>query len=611
MSSHIMTNVAESHKLIHQQVYACVDLDNQILRGETTLTFLATSDVIALPEEPPSSSSFPSSPSSPSTSVPLVRLNCRDQLAIASTHVNDTPAEWVHADPLVTIVSPDAESRDAFAFVDELHAHSEAAQLGGLVISIPAAVLPLASGQEYTVRVAFALVAPRVADTEVDELSGPSLCGVTFVGKQGGGPQPTLADVPPHMFTHGFGGDACAWFPCRDDPAVRCTWDIYLAVQPGLTAVGCGVLYKQGPTPDKRHVVFHYKVEQYTPAAFIGCAVGPFELVSTGGGGGGGGGGSGSGSGSGSGGAGGGGGSSAVSSSNELPLMAYVLPGLEHLVESTVATYSTCVSTVNSVLTGARDRFHDIVPKHHIVFVAEAYSPLQSYATLSIMDTSLLVSPRVIEPTLKTRAVLMESVARQLFTHLVTPPQLQDVWLQEGLVGWLCHEFDIATLGVNEARWLASERLRRVCERDHNQLPLWTDERNHAVEYASEFVRDKATLVLCLIQHSVGLDHLREVLSVIITRAVAAAKDGDAGSLLSTRDFFDIIQQDTNQDLHHVFDTYVRNPGVARLHCKWNYRHNKGHGEGGRGMRLFHLEITQPEGQAVFIDQLTVSSNAS
>lgn len=84
---------------------------------------------------------------------------------------------------------------------------------------------------------------------------------------------------PAHMFSIGYLGDTRAWFPCMDDWRMKCKWSIRLAVAPSLVAVSCGQLKEQGLTPDKHHMVFHYIVNEPTPACYIGLAVGPFEAL--------------------------------------------------------------------------------------------------------------------------------------------------------------------------------------------------------------------------------------------------------------------------------------------------------------------------------------------
>jgi len=64
-----------------------------------------------------------------------------------------------------------------------------------------------------------------------------------------------------------------------DDWRMKCKWSIRLAVAPSLVAVSCGQLKEQGLTPDKHHMVFHYIVNEPTPACYIGLAVGPFEAL--------------------------------------------------------------------------------------------------------------------------------------------------------------------------------------------------------------------------------------------------------------------------------------------------------------------------------------------
>ncbi|KAA0201894.1 hypothetical protein HAZT_HAZT004891 [Hyalella azteca] len=92
------------------------------------------------------------------------------------------------------------------------------------------------------------------------------------------------------------------------------------------------------------------------------------------------------------------------------------------------------------------------------VYVDEAYSDLQSYATMSVVSQNLLCSSRIIDQVYETREVIVLSVARQFFGCFLTRYSWSDSWLCEGVARYLTGLYLKKYFGFNHYKhWIHSE----------------------------------------------------------------------------------------------------------------------------------------------------------
>lgn len=81
------------------------------------------------------------------------------------------------------------------------------------------------------------------------------------------------------MYTHNQVGGARMWFPCMDNFADRCPFEMEFTVHSNLVVVSSGELVKQILSEDHTKKTFYYKLDIPTAAHAIGVAVGPFEIL--------------------------------------------------------------------------------------------------------------------------------------------------------------------------------------------------------------------------------------------------------------------------------------------------------------------------------------------
>ena len=233
-----------------------------------------------------------------------------------------------------------------------------------------------------------------------------------------------------HMYSYRWGNSSRLWFPCIDSYSELCTWKVEVTCDVGMVAVCPGELTEKIYTQDEKRVTHHFTLSTPTSASNIGIAVGPFEVFPD----------------------------------PELADVTYfVLPGLGSLVKNTT-------SFISDAFEFFEDSLNTQYPyaTYKLVFVDEAYETSQAFATMGIVNTTLLHPPTVIDQTFVTRRVLTECLAEQFFGMFVSIQSWADVWLVHGISIYLASLYIRKAFGNNEYRhWLLTE-LEKLCKYEIN-----------------------------------------------------------------------------------------------------------------------------------------------
>ncbi|KAK3736334.1 hypothetical protein QZH41_020807, partial [Actinostola sp. cb2023] len=276
--------------------------------------------------------------------------------------------------------------------------------------------------------------------------------GIQFVTPKGEG---TMAERSAHLFTYGYGNSSSLrvlamlmimipllcrlWFPCVDSFSEVCTWSIDITTSKDMIAVSCGELMEQILNADDKTKTFQYELNIPTSAPNIALAVGKAKVTesllkitldiaylflntmdtslriqplfgsrATG---------------------------VSRKEASALPFEIYVDPIMPEVT-------NFCLPGLLSHLKHTSAFIHDVFEfyEEHLscrypysqykqVFVDEAYDDRMTYASMSIFNTSLLHSPRIIDQTFTTRRVLAQALAEQFFGCYVC---MQD-WIGKAL----------------------------------------------------------------------------------------------------------------------------------------------------------------------------------
>ncbi|XP_048582004.1 transcription initiation factor TFIID subunit 2 isoform X3 [Nematostella vectensis] len=481
-------------------------------------------------------------------------------------------------------VCPDGKKRnlDYFLACQQNAVSSADPDYGGgeLVIRIPKEVLSCAmERKQFRVSIEYSLEHPD--------------SGIQFVTPKGDG---TMAQRAAHLFTYTYANSSRLWFPCVDSYAEVCTWSIDITVDKDMVAVSCGELVDQVFTIDERRKTFHYALNIPTSAVNIAVAVGPFEIYVD-------------------------------------PIMPEVtnfcLPGL-------LANLKHSTAFLHDVFEMYEENLSCRYPYTHYkqVFVDQAYSVKAAYASMSIFNTSLLHSSRIIDQTFITRRVLAQALAEQFFGCYICMQDWSDAWLCSGIAGYLYSLYVKKAFGNNEYRYWIMKETESVCqyETDGPGLPpLHSNMIESTANQSSSSSQDsprsaagssihlhphltsvkqrevawsKSHLVLRMIEIRIGQEPLLQVFNKLLSLANTTAQPKVDSSLwrnllLSTSGFLKSISTVSGKDINVFIDQWICHSGIAKFHGSFVFN---------RKRNIVELDIKQDlsKGTVKYVGPLTV-----
>ncbi|XP_062509199.1 transcription initiation factor TFIID subunit 2-like isoform X2 [Corticium candelabrum] len=464
-------------------------------------------------------------------------------------------------DPLDSVYSRDNEKRSldyyTACYKTTLNSVDADVGMGELFVYLPGALqeeIQCSESGMFTLKVMF--------------LTEQSSGGLHFVATEG--------NDGSHMFVSGGAANSRLCFPCLDSYFELCTWELEFTVNSDMVAVSSGDLIETVMKEDQSKKTFCFSLDVPTAAPRIGFVVGPFEILPN----------------------------PAVPE-----ITHFCLPGLMPLLEDTTAFFKDVYGYFEDVLS---TRFPYSSYKH--VFVDEAFDEAQSYASLTILNTNLLHSSRIIDQAFKTRRVLAKSLAEQYFTCYLSWETWNDWWLPTGINGYLYGLYIQKAFGHNEYNFWLREQLAAIskAERQPPGLPplhtksltkgasvdpmMSSLEHIHALASRSHFV-------MRLLAVKIGHDFLLQIFNKLLSLAsnvVQQSKDNDWDSLLvSTQGFIKMLSTVSGKDLQVFFDQWVYRSGYARFSCQFVFN---------RKRNIIEIELHQdvPSGSQKFVGPLTV-----
>jgi transcription initiation factor TFIID subunit 2 len=403
----------------------------------------------------------------------------------------------------------------------------------------------------------------------------------------------------PHVYTkHSMDpGVASCIFPCVDDPALRCTWDIHItcsrtlgdalkrrpAVRPhhkglhhllakkGLTN---GIVHPVVPTEDhevplsdeekllEMTVVCSGDLESETTdledgskktvsftcqrsvgPQHIGFAIGPFEQVD-------------------------------LSEFREdeddeklgqgqtLPVLGYCLPGRADEVRH------TCTPMAHAL-----DHFllaYGVYPFNEcrFVFVDDQLRDVEHTASLSICSTRLLFSEKMIDPEYENTRILVHAIASQWIGVSIVPAEKSDRWITIGLSHFITGLFMKSLCGNNEYSFRQKTLSDRLVELDIERPSLHAlGETLHLGQFELDFMTLKAPLVLFILDKRIIKASGTSGLARVISRMVMSANTGTvAESVVSTEGFRKSCEKATKyRQTEPFWNQWVLGAGCPRL----------------------------------------------
>ncbi|KAL3320695.1 Transcription initiation factor TFIID subunit 2 [Cichlidogyrus casuarinus] len=418
--------------------------------------------------------------------------------------------------------------------------------------------------------------------------------GVYFINSCGDG---SNQERGAHMYTATSINSSRLWFPCIDC-SEPCTWKIEVTVDEDLIAVASGELVDPPQfTEDLRGKTYQFIITQPVSAPYIGLAVGAFEAF--------------------------------ADPKLTSDAVTYFCPaGFLPLLKHTIAPLADIIEYYEGIL-ATQLPFQNM----KAVFVENALSDYQSFASLMIFSVELLHSSRIIEQAIVSRKIFSHAVAEQFFGCFLPMKNFKDAWLPLGFASYLSGLYQKRAFGNNEYRHLIASEMHAVTNYEHNKHGIVLDPSQTNVkttyfnlklpqvispDYMLAY-RKKAHLVVRMLELRLGQPILLQVLNKLLVLARLAVdyvnnqtsvqssdscqsptsaknpQEMDAfvneimepgthrcltddlhiNLLLSTESFRRIIRTVTGQDIHSFLEFWVLRPGHLRLMVKFNFNRKR------------------------------------
>ncbi|XP_067931725.1 transcription initiation factor TFIID subunit 2-like [Watersipora subatra] len=498
--------------------------------------------------------------------VLTLRLNCR-QSRIFEVLVNEViPADYDYCDPTIKIVSDDRSLRNLDTFQNNqreaLDSVDADKRRGELTIYLPKEVEgDINNGRQFRVSVEFALLAPA-----------GGLHFVLPVMDDG-----SLLKNAMHMFTYGTPNSSRLWFPCVDSCNELCTWKMEITVDAMMTAVAPGELIEAVVSADGKEKTYFYELDVPTSACNIALAIGPFECY-------------------------------VDSSRNEVKH--YCLPHLMPILKCTTETLHEAFEFYEEMLS-VRYPY----PAYKQVFVDEAYVNSQTFASMTIFNTNLLHSARIIDQNPLSRFAQAHGIAQQFFGCFISRKTWTDAWLTVGISKYLAYQYQKATFGNNEYRYAVRQMLSDVWEYEQNEAPIVLDSSNSKSSayfditipqtlpsnYLDAFTK-KSCLVLRMLENRLGKELLLQVFNKMLSLAsLSANPEMWDNIMISTKSFIQSVFTVTGKDLEVFIDQWVYQSGCAYFNGNFVFN---------RKRNVVELELKQDmsgKGVHKYVGPLTVT----
>ena len=376
----------------------------------------------------------------------------------------------------------------------------------------------------------------------------------------------------PHVYSrHSMDpGTASCIFPCIDDPAMRCTWDISIKCSRtlgdalkrrhvfhnhkgpvhhvkkglangnvnGINGVADPSEYEVSLSEDERLLdmavicsgemmnevvdledsskkIVSFHCETIVAPQHIGFVIGPFEQVD-------------------------------LSEYREdedgeklgqgqsQPIVAYSLPGRTEQLRHTCCPMVQALDWFTLTFQGSYP-----FKEYKVVFVDDQIRDIEHTASLSLCSTRLLFDETLIDPEMENTRTLAHAIASQWIGVSVIPNQPSDRWVTIGLSHFMTGLFMKNLCGNNDYMFRQKTLTDRLVEQDVNRPPLHAlGEILHLGAFETDFMTLKAPLVMFILDRRIVKASGSAGLPRIISKIFTAANTGtSAESLLTTEGF--------------------------------------------------------------------------
>ncbi|CCG24484.1 Tsm1 transcription initiation factor TFIID subunit [Candida orthopsilosis Co 90-125] len=250
----------------------------------------------------------------------------------------------------------------------------------------------------------------------------------------------------------------------------------------------------------------------------------------------------------------------------------YALPSDMELAKNTCLVASRALSYYSSEFGS--------YPFSSYVIVFVKFSPVKSngFAGLSILSTSLLYPPNLIEPMFISTDILLTSIAAQWSGINIAPHSFDDIWCTSGIAGFMAISFVQKLMGTNEFRFKVKELVQTIVEQDVDKRPIAHPFLKFPVsDLDLEFIRLKSQIVFFILDNRMTKTDKSFGLSRVIPKLFLQALSGDLPNGTLSTDHFQYVCEKVNRNkLDSFFKQWVFGSGAPSFKISQRFNKKKG-----------------------------------
>jgi len=364
-----------------------------------------------------------------------------------------------------------------------------------------------------------------------------------------------------HLFTYKNHNSSRLWFPCLDSYGQPCTWLLEFTVESHSTVISCGNLLGTHYSQDKHYKTFRYELNVPTSAPNIGFVAGQFDAWIN------------------------------PESTTNFPIKNYFLHGLDKLMPPSCGFLNDCADFYEEFLTSRYP-----YSNYKQVFVDHAYESYQSYATMTICDTNLLCTKRIIDQAFETRSLLAKALAEQYFGCFISMSSWSAAWLTRGISHFVATQYQRKIFGNNEYRYNVQETMKKLIDYEQKFGGIVLDESSsipnksknnfhfslmhpHTISPQYDQAHKlKSFLVIRMLEDRIGRTLLLQVFNKILSLACNASQQPASvnmwgNMLLSTVNFEKAVFTVTGKDkeIASFLEHWIYQGGHAKFNASFSF----------------------------------------
>jgi transcription initiation factor TFIID subunit 2 len=250
--------------------------------------------------------------------------------------------------------------------------------------------------------------------------------------------------------------------------------------------------------------------------------------------------------------------------SNAIRVHAFCLPGREEEVRNSAMMLARTLDSFTE-----RYQSYPFEKAYKLAFVDDLECDVAHSASFSICSSRLLFPETVWEPLETTTRILVHAVASQWIGINVTPQRPRDYWVIVG-ASWFMAELYLRELfGRNDHRFRQKVMVDKIIELDVRRPSLFILGEYMAVDPAeAEFMTLKAPMVLAILHHRLVKQSGRNGVDRCLYRLLFNARNEKLpNGMISTEGFLEICEKVGHQKLDTFFNQWIYGSGCPTFEC--------------------------------------------